>query len=129
MPLIKLYVELEIPEAALESVKARLAELAESQQGRLSALRAQNGAHTENPFKDKRLTHEELMALPEADQLLYFEARGGVYKVMAENGFSFSDEFVEAWEKRKAEEDEAWAIEYERRYGKPLPEYPPIEGE
>lgn len=43
-----------------------------------------------------KLTHEELFALPEEQQMLYFEANGGVFAVAKANGYALSQESADA---------------------------------
>lgn len=41
---------------------------------------------------DDTLTHEQLMALPEAERMKYYDAHGGVLNVMKENGYTLSED-------------------------------------
>jgi hypothetical protein len=52
-----------------------------------------------------KLSHEELMAMPLEQRIAYYEAHGGVYAIMLENGFCETEAQIIAWEEQKAEHD------------------------
>lgn len=88
----------------------------------LQALPAdQRGKITVETEPNDKLTHEQLMALPENEMLDYCKKHGGVLAVMGENGYALTQEQVDDWHKMKEAEDKEWEVEYKRRYGKDLP--------
>ena len=52
-----------------------------------------------------KLTHAQLMALPEDERLKYYDAHGGVLNVMFENGFGLTDADIEDWHRFQDEEE------------------------
>jgi hypothetical protein len=53
-----------------------------------------------------KLSHEALFTLPLAQRLHYFEAHGGVFAVMAENGFALTEADVEGWQQCQEQYEE-----------------------
>jgi hypothetical protein len=82
-----------------------------------------NGTHLPtNGQENQKLTHEELMALPLDQRLQYFDAHGGVFAVMVENGYGLTEQEILEWERKKEENDQyldslTWEVALNEIYG------------
>ena len=75
-----IHIELEVRH--LDEMMAYLCALPAEKQGRI----------TVEPNGSRKLTHEQLMALPEAEMLDYSKKHGGVVAVAKENGYALSED-------------------------------------